>query len=130
VKFNIGNRSKKNIPWTNRWYTLLLLLIVFGLSAKGAWNSYVSKRASLEAAEEKRVELTKLEARQAYLTEQLRKVETQEGREAVLREDFGLGKPDEQLAIIVEAKAKGEVSESGNKVWGAVKDFFAELFKK
>jgi cell division protein FtsB len=130
MKYRVENRNKTKSSWTNRWHTLVLLLIVFVFSAKGAWNSYASKILSRDAAEEKQEELQKLEARQAYLTEQLRKVETQEGREAVLREDFGLGRPDEQLAIIVEAKPEEEMDEGGNIMLNAVKNFFAELFKK
>jgi cell division protein FtsB len=131
VKYNLNKtRSGGKSPWTNRWSTLALLLIIFVFSAKGAWNSYSSKILSRDAADEKQEELQKLEARQAYLTEQLRKVETQEGREAVLREDFGLGRPDEQLAIIVEAKPEEGMNEGGNIMLNAVKNFFAELFKK
>lgn len=131
MKYNINKtKSGAKTPWTNRWSTLLLLVVILVLSAKGAWNSYSSKAFSGEAALEKQEELEKLEARQAYLTEQLRRIETAEGREAVFREDFGLGKPDEQLAIIVETKSQDQTADSGNKIWHLIKNFFAELFKK
>lgn len=130
MKYKLGDSNKKKTYWTNRWSTLALLLIVFVLAAKGAWNSYSSKALSRDAAAVKLEELEKLESRQAYLTEQLSKIETAEGREAVLREDFGLGKPDEQLAIIVEAKPEEKESKDGNWILNSIKNFFAELFRK
>jgi hypothetical protein len=130
VKYNINKSRSKNLPWTNRWYTILLLLIIFALSSRAAWHSYSRKLTSRDAALEKNEELKKLEERKAFLSEELRKIDTAGGREAVLREDFGVGRPDEQLAIIVEAKPDEKISEAGNKIWSSVKIFFVELFKK
>lgn len=123
------SRSSKT-PWTNSWPVLILLLIVFVLSAKAAWNSYSRKIFSREAALSKAEQLRKLEERQAFLAEELRKIDTADGREAVLRQEFGVGRPDEQLAIIVEAKPEENLSDSGNKVLNAIKTFFAELLKR
>jgi hypothetical protein len=106
------------------------LLIIFALSSRAAWHSYSRKLTSRDAALEKNEELKKLEERKAFLSEELRKIDTAGGREAVLREDFGVGRPDEQLAIIVEAKPDEKISEAGNKIWSSVKIFFVELFKK
>ncbi len=132
MKYSITSKHNKSKfrPITNRAPVLLLCLVVFGFLTKAAWSAYLEKRRSTETAETARSELQKLEERNTFISEELDKLSTEEGREAKLREKFGVGRPGEQVAIIVEAENNNTDSEEKVNICAKFNDFFKSLLKK
>ena len=129
-KYNITEKRKKtNTPIQNRFLVLLIGFIIFIFLFKAAWNAYLENKKSRQVAENARMELITLEERQFFITDELEKLSTDEGREARLRQKFGVGKTGEQVAIIVEATNE-EASGEGGDFWQRIKNFFTALFQK
>jgi cell division protein FtsB len=133
AKYNITGKHAHNKwkPITNRWPVLLICFFLFGFLAKATWNAYLEKRQSDRAVKTAEVELQKLEERNAFIKEELNKLSSEAGREAKLREKFGVGRPGEQVAIIVEAETdQPAISLTDTLWWTKTKNFFKSLFER
>jgi len=132
MKYNISENRKKYqfSHFTQRLPTLLTGLLIFGFLSKAAWTAYVEKKRSEEGALAAKMELAKLEERQAFVSEELSKLSTEEGREAKLREKFGVGKIGEQIAIIMKGENDDGNKDNSSNFWNQIKDFFKSLFQK
>ncbi|MEK7062484.1 MAG: hypothetical protein AAB946_00445 [Patescibacteria group bacterium] len=129
-RYNITEKRKKtNTPIQNRFLVLLIGFIIFIFLLKATWNAYLENKKSRQVAENARMELATLEERQFFITDELEKLSTDEGKEARLRQKFGVGKTGEQVAIIVEATNE-EASGEGGDFWQRIKNFFTALFQK
>ena len=129
MKYNIENRRKsKKTHWTNRNYVLVLSIIIFCLSARAAYHVYQSKKESQAAASSKERELAQMQAREVYLKQELNKLSTTAGREAEMRDKFGVASPGENLAVIVQSEATSTSGDSSG-IWQTIKNFFSSLFK-
>ena len=114
--------------WRNNSILLILTFLILLFSIRAAWRVYLNDQESQQASLEKQNELAKLEERQKFLAIELKKLQTPEGREAKLREKFGVGSPGENVAIIVEAEDKGDQVASST-VWQDIKSFFKGIFE-
>ncbi len=115
--------SFRKKSWKQNSWLLLLMLLTFVFTGRAAYKVYLNRADSAKAAQEKQAELTKLEERKAFLSEELKKLQTVEGREAEYRKKFGVGLPGENVAIIVESSATS--SDSSNfGFWQSIKNFF------
>ena len=129
MKYNIENsRKRKKTHWTNRTYVLVLVIVLFFLSARAAYHIYQSKKQSEEAAISKARELANMQEREIYLKQELQKLSTTAGREAEMRDKFGVGSEGENLAVIIESKAT-TTSDNSPGFWQSIKTFFSGLFK-
>ena len=130
-KYTISNsgRKYKFTPLTQRTPVLLLLILALGFLSKAAWNAYLENKRSKEVTTAAKEELTKLEERQIFVSEELNKLSSPKGREAKLREKFGVSYPGEQVAIIVEGANNNGV-DFGSDFWTRIKNFFSVLFQK
>ena len=90
----------------------------------------MEKKKSDEAVKTSELELAKLEERQAFISKELSGLATEGGREAKLREKFGVGRPGEQVAIIVEGSNDSGSVAIGQNFWAKIKEFFKSLLKK
>ncbi|TSC56608.1 MAG: hypothetical protein Greene041679_508 [Parcubacteria group bacterium Greene0416_79] len=90
--------------------TLLVLLALLVVVARGALNVYKKERESRKQLDRVDAELSVLETRRAALAEQIERLKTPAGIEAEIREQFQVAKPGERMVVIVEEKG-GEAAE-------------------
>ena len=122
--FNFVKRSWKNNP-----IILTLILLIFLFSIRASFRVYQNKNESEKAALAKQEEFKNLEDRQNLLYLKLKRIATPEGRESELRKKFTVGKPGENVAIIVEAE-EGTSTSVNLSIWQSIRNFFLALFKK
>ncbi|MBI5457935.1 hypothetical protein HY971_04400 [Candidatus Kaiserbacteria bacterium] len=82
---------------------LLALLGVIVVAALGAWNAYGKERESRALREQAEMQLSDLSKRQAQLESDIANLETDRGKEQVLREQYALAARGEGLIVIVDA---------------------------
>lgn len=129
MKYNIKEPRKTHKKhWTKNPYLQLGTLIILIFSARAAYGVYKNKNESERAAYNKQNELAQLEERQTFLTSELKKFSTTDGKESELREKFGVAKPGENVAIIVQADDNASSTESSD-FFGTIKSFFSNIFK-
>jgi len=80
-----------------------ILLILIG---KATWGLYVKERESRENLDRVEAELSALTERERRLKEDIARLQTPEGLETEIREQFQVAKPGEQMVVLVgEEKA-------------------------
>jgi cell division protein FtsB len=130
-KYNIteNNKRAKYTPLTKRGMVIALLVLVLLFSARAAWRAYRQMRTSSEVTLNAEKELSELEVRKEFIEGELDKLSTAAGREEKLREKFGVGRPGEQVAIIIEGQVSDDTP-SDDDLWIKVRSFFKTLFQK
>jgi len=84
-------------------YTIALGLIVFGsFVVVGVVDLFQKEEIARTEAKSAQIEYENLAKRHAELTKQVEELESERGQEAILREDFGVALPDEEVIIIME----------------------------
>jgi cell division protein FtsB len=105
---------------------ILILAGVFYL-AKSTFLLYLKNRESRKSFSETKSELEKLKEEKASLEAELKKIETPEGLERMLRERFQAVKPGEHL-IIVSEEEPPHLKESLDKSTSTAKKNFFKKF--
>lgn len=77
-----------------------LIAVIFAFS--WVWKVYQKERESAVLREQAEMQLADLQKRNAQLQSDIAVLETNRGKEAVLREQYELGKQGEKLIIIVD----------------------------
>lgn len=101
----LARRSSKR-HWFFSWPTVLLLLIVVGVLMSGVWSAYkkdVLAREKLSEAAREREEMT---VRHSALKEKLDMLATPEGKEALLRAQYDVGREGEELVVMINDDSK------------------------
>lgn len=83
--------------------SLVVLLIVFALFAKGTWSVYQKSSYAKENRDRAEQELEQLNEREEALSIELTRLETPRGLEEEIRHKFDVGKEGEQLLVLVDA---------------------------
>lgn len=81
---------------------LLGLLVLIVLSGMGVWSAYEKERESRLLRKEAEMRLGDLSKRQTQLDEDIANLETDRGKEQVLREQYALAARGEGLIVIVD----------------------------
>lgn len=106
---------------------ILIILALFLLVI--VWNTFSLIGKMLETEKKKEIEEKKiadLESRKEQLLNDIERLNTTQGKEEVIRENFGVVKEGEQVIVIVEDKKEKEtVKEEESKL----KNFFRNLFR-
>ncbi|MDO8564810.1 MAG: septum formation initiator family protein [bacterium] len=84
--------------------SLLGALILVVLAGRATWGMYEKERESRRQFDRAQEELAALEAREKELTGRITRLDTPEGVEAEIREQFPVTKPGERMVVIVEEK--------------------------
>src|SRR6185436_13605822 len=87
--------SFRKKDWKTNSILLLMMLTVFIFSGRAALGVWQNRRESEKASIEKQKELTQLTERQTFLSEELKRLNTTEGKESEFRKKFGVGLPGE-----------------------------------
>ena len=85
-----------------RRLVLLGLLALIVLSAMGVWSAYQKEKESRLLRKEAEMQLGDLSQRQAQLDADIASLETDRGKEQVLREQYALAARGEGLIVIVD----------------------------
>lgn len=118
---------RKRIHWRNKPLVLIISFLLLLVSGRASYKVYKSLEESRKVLSESQSKLLELEGREGFLKEELNRLSTEEGKKDELRKKFGVGYPDENLAIIVESgPSDGSVPSTG--LWFRIKSFFLNLF--
>ena len=88
--------------------SLLVLIILMLLVGKAAFGMYLKERESKRQLLRATEELAALSAREKELSASITRLQTPEGVEAEILEQFPVTKPGEKMVVIVEEKDGGE----------------------
>lgn len=104
------------------------LVLIFAWSVLGFWNKMQDNNKSKQIAEDK---LTSLMEQKEKLTSDINSLQTDQGKERVFRENFGLVKEGEDVIVIVEDKNKPQIPLEANSqgFLGGFFSFFTNWFK-
>lgn len=103
----------------------LLLLIVFIFLAKGAWGAYTKERESRSNLDKVEENHAKALEREAFLLEEIEKLNTEEGVDKEIREKFNVTKPGEEVVLVVESEnSPSEESVEKKGFWERLVGFF------
>ena len=122
--FQEKNKFKKFMQSKPVLVILALLVFLF------AWNIVNLSIKLKETYKNKNIEQQKiydLEARKTKLTSDIEKLGTDEGKEEVIRDNFGMVKDGESVVVIVDDKNTTEPEKKPET--GGIINFFKNLFK-
>ncbi len=84
-------------------YTIAVALVVVGAFVfTGVVDLYQKEEIARKEARAARIKYEDLSQRYQELTAQVEALESERGQEAILREDFGVALPDEEVIIIMK----------------------------
>lgn len=105
-----------------------VLMLLFMVVIVFTWNVINLLGKLQETAKNKKnqeEEIYNLQKRKEKLSSDIDKINTEKGKEEIIRENFGLVKEGENVIVIVEDKNKTEVLPKNNKgIWYFLKNLF------
>ena len=106
--------------------TIIVLAIVFVFLARAVFNSYRSEVRNRETLETIQAETDELANREAFLTNEIDRLQTDRGMEEALRNKFPVVKEGEHMVIIVEPDEDVAPSRSSETkgFWNKLRDLF------
>ena len=116
----------------NFWHSPLVLLVLFCILVIFAYNMIGLIKKERDTADKRALTLTKIDSlnsRVATLSENIDKLNTEEGVEEIIRDKYQVVKPGEKMLVIVDDKKAQETSEKegrGKGFW----DFLKNIFKR
>jgi hypothetical protein len=84
-------------------WTVLGLLVIAVVLAKGTWGIYVKEQEAVRGRTEIENQVASLQARQVFLQAEVKKLGTESGVEREIREKFDVKKPGEDVVVIVNS---------------------------
>lgn len=109
--------------------SLIVIAIITTFFLRGAWGVWQKQKESEVKLKETEAALALAQNRQTVLTQNIERLNTQEGVEHEIRERFSVKKPGEDVILVVEPEqaTSGEVTESKSS-WSKVVSWFASFF--
>lgn len=89
----------------------------------------MKNRQAAEAMQKMEQEIEELKARQTELVMFQERLKTKEGIEYEIRKKFGVARPGESVAIIVEENSTSTAALGESGLWQKIKNFFSGLFE-
>ncbi|MCC7160205.1 septum formation initiator family protein [Candidatus Nomurabacteria bacterium] len=103
---------------------LSAVVLIFAWSVYGFWNKMQETSKNMKIIEDK---VAELKLKKENLSANINNLNTEEGKEKIFRENFGLVKEGEGVIIVVEDKNKIEPPKAENS--SKITTFFKNLFK-
>lgn len=103
-------------------FTLVSLLILFILLARGVYSLYLKNNESLDMRRDAELRLKSILSRKDTIGKEIEKLSSDEGVENEIREKFNVVKPGEKVVIIVPEEVATSTEEE--------KGFFKSLWHK
>ena len=108
--------------------SLIILILVIVFVAKGTWSVYLKAKESKRNSELTQKELDTLQVRHDFLQTEINELNTPEGKEKEIRQDFQVSKDGEQIAVIIESTStvntQVEEQSSMQKIWNSFLHIF------
>lgn len=101
-----------------------ILILIFAWSVFGFWNKMRETSRNKQIVEDK---INQLKQQKEKLSSEIDSLNTQEGKEKFIRENFGLVKDGEDMTVIVEDKNSPSSSENADS--SGFFSFIKNLFK-
>ena len=122
-----GNRSSSRRILSSP-IALIVLLILFAILVKAAWNAHTKAVLSQTKLDDARNELAKLQERQADLSTKVAYLSTDQGLQAEMRDKFHAVKDGESVAVIVDNSQSANAIQASSTAsigwWGRFLHFF------
>ncbi len=110
--------------------SLVFLIILIGFMSKATWNVYVKAQESRHNSESAQKEYNSLKARHDFLKAEIENLNTTEGKEKEIRQNFQVSKNGEKIVVIVEATStvntQAEEQTGLKKAWGSFWGIFGK----
>jgi cell division protein FtsB len=106
--------------------TLAILIIVVLYSVSAVWKVYQKQDMTKDNLAKTAASLASLQAREKMLSSEVERLKTEAGREAEIREKFGLVKPGEEVIVVVDkddSRGQGTTTPTVG-FWGKVMNWF------
>jgi cell division protein FtsB len=100
-----------------------IIILIFAWSVLGLWNKMQDTAKNKKLVEDK---ITELQIQKQKLTADINSLNTDEGKEKIFRENYGLAKEGEDLIVVEEDKNAADASKSAES---SIISFFKNLFK-
>lgn len=94
-----GKRDPIKLFWRRLGIVALFIALVIALS--GVWGVWRKERESRELRNQAQLQAQDLAAQAAQLQKDIARMQTDRGKEEVLREQYNVGAPGEQMIVIV-----------------------------
>jgi type II secretory pathway component PulL len=107
----ISDRRHRIAKLLWRRLRILITLALVVLAVSGVWNIYKKERESKALRTDSERQLEALVQQQKALTDNIGTLQTARGKEAALRDQYAVGKPGEQLVVIVEPERSATTTE-------------------
>ncbi len=98
-----------------------IFILFFSWSVLGFWNKLQETSKNKKIAEDK---VAALEQQKEKLTTDINSLKTDQGKEKVFRENYGLAKEGEDEIVIVDDKNQTASPQSSVGFWGFLKNLF------
>jgi cell division protein FtsB len=122
-------RKRRRIFVLYRVGLIALLALVAFVAVRGAWNMYGKMVRSKAEAAESQARYADLQAREAFVTGAIERLQTPYGVEAALREKYGVAREGESVIVIVDEEDQAKASSTATTslgFWAGVKSFFLD----
>jgi|CXWL01.1.fsa_nt_gi cell division protein FtsB len=109
------------------WVCLLALLALLYTVGSATWRVYTKGQDAKKAHENADQNLIELNQRKVSVEERLKKLETEEGFEAEVRNRYQLAKPGEEVIVIVPAQSAGRAASTTESkgIWESFLSWFS-----
>lgn len=104
-------RRRRRAPDYKQIALAVFLVILLSWLLYMVWDIYEKEERARYAAEDAKSELAALSEREATLSANLSDLSTERGREASLRETYGVARPGEEVIIVVAPEGGQELGE-------------------
>ncbi len=107
--------------------TLIILILIFLFISKAAYNVYGKERESRDRAAQLQMELQELQKRETEIARAIEELNTKEGLEREIRDNFRVAKPGEHLVVLVDPpKVEDDAPADGlaSGLWRKLKGLF------
>lgn len=95
----------------------VVVLVLFVVVTKAAWNAFQKEKQSQENLAETRRELLRIEERFFSISEDVDNLRTDRGMEAAIREKFPVAKEGEKIIVILNDGNKEEERTEDERSW-------------
>ena len=106
--------------------TLVILIIVIIWLLNSVWSVYKKQDMTRDNLAKIAASLESLQAREKMLSDEIESLKTESGREAEIREKYGLVKPGEEVIVVVDKDGDNDDKSADLETgfWGKIKNWF------
>ena len=108
--------------------SIIVLVIIILLMMRAVWDVYSKEKTSEADANAIQTQLASLQNQTQSLNQDINKLQTSEGVESTIRQNFHMGKQGEQLVIVTDLASTTPSAPQDLGFWGTIGAGFAGLW--